>query len=249
MTQPQNLHLQTLQFYATAPYPCSYLEGRMARSQVAASSEWVEAGTYSDLVNAGFRRSGTFIYRPYCDHCKACVPLRVPVARFLPSRAQKRALKTHAQLQTRVQAPGFQHEHYELYLRYQTARHQATDAGTDTRGDSQAQYDQFLLQSHVNTHLVEFREPSPQGGLGALKMVSVIDLLTDGLSAVYTYFEPEPHASFGTYNVLWQIAQAQQLQLPYLHLGYWVQQNPKMAYKARFKPHELRLNGVWQPGA
>ena len=237
MTLLRDIPFSALQFYLTAPYQCSYLAEQEARSQVATPSFLITPPIYSEWVRQGFRRSGTFTYRPRCDGCLECVPVRVEVNAFRTNRTQRRVWKKHFQLEVSLHPLLDKTEYFELYQRYQNARHQ--DGGMSN--DNHDQYQKFLLQSHVDSMLVEFR------ATGVLQMVSIIDALDDGLSSVYTFFDPDiKQSSFGTYNVLWQIELCRQLQLPYLYLGYWIKESRKMAYKSNFQPLQGCMLGVWQ---
>lgn len=237
MTLLKDAPFAQLHFYATSPYACSYLPERMARSQVATPSHVIDTPLYGELVRAGFRRSGIFTYRPWCDDCQACIPVRVDVAAFQPDRSQRRAALKHGNLRARQLPMVFDEDHYGLYQRYQARRH----SGGGMDGDSREQYAHFLLQSHVDTVLVEFRE----GGM--LRVVSIIDVLPDGLSSVYTFFDPDvPGASYGTAAILWQLEQCRRHGLPHLYLGYWIHASRKMAYKANFRPLQGRVGGQWR---
>ena len=237
MSLLHDIPLSALQFYLTAPYPCSYLPDQQARSQVAIPSFLITMPVYSELVRRGFRRSGSFTYRPRCDTCRACIPVRVEASSFAPSRAQRRAWKRHDDLEVSLHELHDKAEYFALYQRYQNARHPAGGMENDSR----EQYRNFLLQSHVDSVLVEFRNQ------GKLSMVSIIDILEDGMSSVYTFYDPDvARSSFGTYNVLWQIELCRKMQYDYLYLGYWIEKSRKMTYKANFRPLQGLIHGEWQ---
>lgn len=234
---PTEPPFQRIQFYLTAHYDCSYLPGRRARSQVATPTHLIDAEAYSALIRAGFRRSGQFTYRPHCEQCHACVPVRVDVAGFVPNRTQRRVLKRNRGLEARFLPLDFREEHYQLYRSYLGSRH----AGGGMDRDGPDQYTQFLLSSNVDSVLVEFRDGEQ------LVMVAVVDQVEDGLSAVYTFFDPaRDRDSLGVYGVLWQIELAKRLELPYLYLGYWIAESRKMAYKQQYAPLQGLVDGQWR---
>lgn len=237
MSSLNDISISALHFYLTAPYPCSYLPDLQARSQVATPSFLINPPLYSQLMQYGFRRSGAYIYRPRCDACSACVQMRVLAGQFTTNRSQRRAWAQHAKLKATLHKLQDKPEYYDLYLRYQRARH--PDGGMDN--DDHDAYQTFLLESRIDTLLVEFRDE------GILRMVSVIDLLSDGLSSVYTFYDPDlPHTRFGVYNVLWQIKLCRELNLDFVYLGYWIKDSRKMSYKTQYQPAQGLQDGVWQ---
>jgi len=236
MSSLNELPIFRLQFYLTAPYPCSYLPGRLARSQVAAPGGLVDTVVYSELVRLGFRRSGHHVYRPRCDACHACTPVRVRAAEFHPSRGQRRCQARNADLSMRLKPLVFDEAHYRLYRRYQTARH----AGGGMDQDDREQFRGFLLQSRMDSALAEFTLH------GEVVMVALVDRLMDGLSAVYTFYEPDlAKRGLGTFGVLTQLRLAREMGLPYLYLGYWIADSGKMAYKRGYRPLDAFVDGQW----
>ena len=234
---PTEPPLQRIQFYLTAQYDCSYLPGQSARSQVATPTHLIDGSAYGALIRAGFRRSGQFTYRPHCEACQACVPVRVEVDKFIPNRTQRRCRKRNHHLTARFLPLDFKDEHYALYRRYLGSRH----AGGGMDKDGPEQYTQFLLSSNVDSVMVEFRDDE------TLVMVAVVDQIENGLSAVYTFFDPDREQdSLGVYGVLWQIELAQRLEVSHLYLGYWIAESRKMAYKKQYGPLEGLVDGRWQ---
>lgn len=238
MTLLNDLKRQSLQFYLTDTYPCGYLPGQTARSLMAAPNELVDDNAYSRLIHLGFRRSGLYTYRPQCPGCETCIPVRLEAGGFTPNRTQRRVWKRQSGLSVKPCELRIDPEHYTLFCRYQAQRH----SGCGMDRDDEEQYRRFLLSSNISTQLFEFRDGAK------LRMVSVIDILSDGLSSVYTFFDPDmPQAGFGTYNILWQTALCRSLELPYVYLGYWVAGSKKMAYKINFQPLQGIIDGKWRP--
>lgn len=242
MTLPSEPALHKLQFYVTTPYACGYLPNKLAQSLIAAPHHLVDTNIYSGLIQQGFRRSGKFAYRPHCFNCRACIAIRLILNEFTPTRSQKRALKQHANLTARVLPLGYIQSHFELYTSYQKLRHAEPEFSVPSDADNAAnQYLQFLCMSNVESLMIEFRDAANQ-----VKIVSVIDVVGDGVSAVYTFYDAlETKTSFGTYSIMWLAEWTKSLDLPYLYLGYWIAESKKMAYKQQFKPQEKLIDGEW----
>lgn len=235
MTSPADSALQKIQFYVTAPYTCSYLSNQLAQSIIATPQHLVDGHQYSGLIQQGFRRSGKFVYRPHCENCNACIPVRLPVGDFQETRSQKRAYKQHGDLVANIAPLSFDEAHFELYKAYQIARHEGNE-----HDETAEQYRNFLVQSNVDSLFVSFTLN------GIVKIVSVVDIVEDGVSAVYTFYDTtNTKASYGTYSIMWLIDWCKQLKLPYLYLGYWIKNSPKMAYKENFTPQEALIDGEW----
>ncbi len=222
--------------FLSMPHPCSYLPGRTAATLFIDPRFPLDRDRYGAFTRLGFRRSGDLIYRPHCPACVACVPVRIPVQRFVPSRGQRRVWKKNRAVDIVPRPAAFVGEHFDLYLRYQSARHRG--GGMDDPDPQK--YINFLTGRRVETVFYEMREA------GRLLGVAVVDRLNDGLSAVYTFYEPtEASRGLGTYAILWQVEHARALRLPWVYLGYWIAESPKMAYKTKFRPIEAYRNGQW----
>lgn len=234
---PQEGRNRTVRLYASPPHSCAYLDGREAITQFIDPSQTMDTRLYSQLVDAGFRRSGEYVYRPRCTSCQACRPARIPVAAFQPSRGQRRTWRRNLDLEVCTIPAGFRDEHFALYRRYISTRH----AGGDMDVTNPDRYREFLLSSWSDTWCYEFRLH------GRLVAVAVIDRMVQGLSAVYTFFDPAyADRGLGTFALLWEIAQAQREGLAWLYLGYWIAECPKMSYKSRFHPLEIYRDGGWR---
>ncbi len=230
--------LHQLRLFLSTSHPCSYLPQETACNLFLDPEVTPDTGLYSRLIENGFRRSGTHLYRPHCPNCAACISIRVAVTQFRPNRQQRRTWNKNLDLQVITTQTPDRATHGALFSRYITGRH---PGGGMDQMDTETQFD-FLTSPWSETWFYEFREG------GRLVAVAVTDKLTDGLSAVYSYFSPEDAArrSLGVYMILWQIHQARRLDLHWLYLGYWIEANPKMAYKSHYQPAEILKDNQWR---
>ncbi len=220
----------------TAAQPCGYLAGNLSRSLFIDPATPMTLDLYGSLLAQGFRRSGNEVYRPFCQTCSACVPTRLAVAAFKPNRYQRRCWKKNAATCTVIKPALFESVHYDLYLRYQLARHADGDMAYATAES----YFGFLASSWCTTYFVEFWIDH------RLAAVTVVDRVENAVSAVYTFYEPDfAHYSLGTFAILWQIRQALSWQCEYLYLGFWIKECQKMAYKNQFQPLQKLLGEHW----
>jgi len=224
-------------FYTTAPLPCPYLPDRTERKVVTELTGPEAEALHDRLSRAGFRRSHNIAYAPVCPNCKACVPIRIPVALFDPDRSLRRIARANADLTSRETPAVATAEQYHLFQRYQQARHGEGDMATMSFYDYRA----MIEDTPIETFLAEFRDEAQR-----LVGCCLIDKLADGLSAVYSFFTPDADKrSLGTFAILALIERARAMGLPYVYLGYWVAESRKMAYKTRFQPCEILTNGAW----
>lgn len=229
--------LRDLKVYTTYPHRCSYLASEEATTLFIDPRQTVDQTLYSNLSLLGFRRSGNHIYRPHCSHCNACIPARVVVPEFRPSRGQRRCLKRNNDLEVIPLESIATDACYGLYERYIASRH----ADGDMYPPDRDQYETFLNNPWGVTRYYGFNAG------GRILAVSVVDEMLDGLSAIYTFYEPDAEArSLGRYAILWQIDRCRELELPYVYLGYWIRNCRKMNYKVDYQPLETMVNNQWQ---
>lgn len=227
-----------LKLFHSAPHPCGYWPEREARDLVLDPRDPRLPTLYPMALQWGFRRSGDIVYRPSCGRCRACVPVRLPVARFTPDRSQRRCLARNADIETHVVAPACLDEYLALYQRYLGTRHR----GGGMEGHGAHEFEQFLIGSWNDSRFLELR----QAGSHRLLAVAVTDLAVDALSAVYTFYDPdEAPRSLGTLGILKQIEWARRERRAHLYLGYWIAGHPKMDYKHRFRPLEAFDGSAW----
>ncbi|HEV2080430.1 MAG TPA: arginyltransferase [Allosphingosinicella sp.] len=231
-------------FFVTTPAPCPYLPGKTERKVFTELSGTHAAELNDALGRIGFRRSQGVAYRPSCIDCSACISVRVVTGEFQPSATQRRMIRRHSDLEVTACKPWTTEEQYDLLRRYLRARH-PTGGMVDM---DESDFADMVEQSPVKTFLIEYREPSVDGRRGRLVGACLTDQQADGLSMIYSFFEPdsEQRRGLGTYIILDHILRAGRAGLPYVYLGYWVDSSPRMAYKARFRPLERLGPNGWR---
>jgi leucyl-tRNA---protein transferase len=238
----QHFPTRQLRFFLTAPSPCPYLPGREERKVFAHLPLLDGASVNDSLTQGGFRRSQNIAYRPACEQCSACVSARIPVADYAFSKSERRALSRNDGLRRHVVEAEATLEQFELLRRYLTARHPGGGMADMGWPDFVA----MVEDTAVRTHLVEYRAPSTDNGPGDLVACALVDRLGDGLSLVYSFYDPnQPRRSLGSFVILDHIRHAARLILPFVYLGYWVEGSHKMDYKAKFRPLELLRPSGW----
>ncbi len=226
-----------LQLFITAESPCSYFDDRMSGNLVPDPEVALNMPIYNQLIQHGFRRSGEHTYRPHCKDCQECVACRLPVKDFLPNRSQQRCAKANQDLSSSITNAKFNDEYFELYCRYLNSRH----VDSSMANPSKEEFEQFLYCDWSNTQFIELRLD------GQLVAIAVTDVMSDGVSAVYSFFEPEMRKrSLGTYCILQQIEYTKNLETDYVYLGYWINNHKKMHYKSKFKPLQAYRDEQWK---
>ncbi len=230
------VHDKVPTLYLSAPHACPYLEDQISTTLLVDPHFTVTTSLYSTLIKQGFRRSGSLFYRPHCERCSACVSVRIPTSAFQPSRSQQRVWKRNRDLKVQITSPDFHKEHFDLYQRYQSTRH----TGGNMDDPDPEKYNEFMVESGVDSFFIEMRLQEQ------LAAVAVCDRVADGISAIYTFFDPAvSQRSLGTFAIMWQIEHAKTLKLPWVYLGYWIRNCNKMSYKDNFRPLQGFKNGRW----
>ena len=230
--------INDLDFYITPDHKCSYLPDKQSKALFTDPNVPMNTKLYSRLTHTGFRRSGEHVYRPLCDTCNACIPIRLPVTLFTPNKQQKRIWRKNSDLTVSQMKGAPTQEHYALYEKYITMRHR----DGDMYPPNEQQFHSYLFSSWSNTPCYEFRTTLDN----SLLAVAVVDQIELSLSAVYTFFDPLiKKRSLGVYALLWEIELTKSLGLPHLYMGYWIKQCKKMSYKGNYRPLEVFINNQW----
>ena len=226
-----------IRLFETVVDECPYIEGNQSASILVDPDHQIDRSLFSMLSKQGFRRSGEMLYAPKCPSCNACVSVRIPTETFTPSRSQKRVWKKNLDLRASIEEVSFEDEHFDMYFRYQQHRH----PDSTMCDEDQTKYKSFIDSTYSYSRFLCFRLE------GKLIGISVLDQFDGGLSAVYTFFDPEySNRSIGTYAILYSLKLAKMHKVPHVYLGYWIEESQKMDYKRKFKPLEGYIDRQWQ---